>query len=91
MGRKFGNTDSRLATTNLGGFMTRSRITAHDLMDSAEVAEAFGVAMSSLSVAVSSPDVYPSLANRLPPPLRKVGRGWVWLRADIEKALEVTP
>lgn len=66
-------------------------ITGHDLMDSYEVAEAFGVTMSSLAVAMSSPEVYPTLAARLPAPLRKIGRSWVWLRADIENALEVNP
>jgi hypothetical protein len=61
-------------------------ITGHDLMDVGEVALAFGVTESSVQVALSSPDTYPSLANRLPAPLRRIGRSWVWLRADIEAA-----
>jgi predicted DNA-binding transcriptional regulator AlpA len=56
-------------------------------MDSAEVAAAFGVTPSSLSVAMSNPGIYPSLANRLPDPLRRIGRAWVWRRADIEAAI----
>lgn len=62
-------------------------ITAHDLMDSVEVAAAYNVTQSSLQVAMSAPDSYPSLANRLPAPIRKIGRSWVWRRADIEAAL----
>lgn len=65
-------------------------ITAHDLMDAAEVAAAFGVKQSSLSVAMSNPDQYPALANRLPAPLRKISGRYVWARADIEAALAVT-
>lgn len=62
-------------------------ITAHDLMDMSEVADAFGVAMPSVRVAMSRPTVYPSLAARLPAPLRLVGTSWVWLRSDVEAAL----
>lgn len=65
-------------------------ITAHDLMDIEEVAEAFGVKRSSLHVAMSRPDQYQSLANRLPPPLRRVGRTYIWLRSDIEAAVAAT-
>jgi hypothetical protein len=68
----------------------KTTITGHDLMDAVEVAEAFGVTKSSLTVAISRPDVFPALANRLPPPLRKVGHSYVWLRRDIEAALAVT-
>lgn len=66
--------------------MRRPNITGHDLMDADEVAEAFGVTRSSLHVALSNPDVFPALANRLPAPIRKVGRSYVWLRYDVEKA-----
>lgn len=62
-------------------------ITAHDLMDSHEVAAAFGVKPSSLGVAMTQPAIYPTLANRLPSPLRKIGNSYVWLRSDIEAAL----
>lgn len=62
-------------------------ITAHDLMDTNEVAAAFGVKPASLSVALSNPEIYESLARRLPPPLRKIGRAYVWSRADVEAAL----
>jgi hypothetical protein len=65
-------------------------ITAFDLMDTTEVAEAFGVTTSSLRVALNNPDVYPTLAERLPDPLRRVGQSWVWLRAEVEAALAVT-
>ena len=58
-----------------------------DLMDAQEVADAFDVTKSSLSVAMSRPDGYPALATRLPPPLRKVGNAWVWRRTDVEAAL----
>ena len=47
-------------------------ITAHDLMDAAEVAEAFGVTQSSLRVAMTS-SAYPSLSAKLPAPLRQIG------------------
>jgi predicted DNA-binding transcriptional regulator AlpA len=67
---------------------TKHRITGHDLMDTAEVADAFGVTTSSVGVAMSKPHVFPALANRLPPPLRKIGKSWVWVRADIEDALK---
>lgn len=69
--------------------MSTMTITGHDLMDSTEVAAAFGVTMSSLQTAMSNPDIYPSLAARLPTPIRKIGRSWVWRRADIEAATEV--
>lgn len=62
-------------------------IHAHDLMDVDEVAAAFGVATSSLRVALSNPDTFPALASRLPPPLRRVGRSWVWERAAVERAV----
>lgn len=65
----------------------RPAITGYDLMDTAEVAEAFGVKPSSLLVAMSQPGVFPALAGKVPEPLRKVGNSWVWLRADIEGAL----
>lgn len=65
----------------------RSPITGHDLMDTGEVADAFGVTKSSVQVAMSKPNVYPSLAARLPAPLRLVGNSWVWLRSDVEAAL----
>jgi len=55
-----------------------------DLMDAAEVAEHLGVSMSSLRVAMTSPDKFPGLAKRLPPPLRQVGGRWVWARKDVE-------
>jgi len=68
--------------------MRKTRITAHDIMDADEVAEAFGVKASSLYVAMSNPDTFPSLAARLPDPLRRVGRSWVWARADVEAAVK---
>jgi hypothetical protein len=68
--------------------MSRIRISAHDLMDGAEVAEAFGVKASSVNVALSSPHNYPSLAAQLPAPLRRVGNAWVWLRSDVEAAVK---
>lgn len=71
--------------------MRRPNITGHDLMELDEVAEAFGVASSSVRVALSQPDVFPALANRLPAPLRKVGRSFVWLRYDVEKAVALPP
>lgn len=71
--------------------MRRPNITGHDLMDADEVAEAFGVARSSLHVAMSNPDVYPTLAAVLPQPIRKVGRSFVWLRYDVEKAAALPP
>ena len=67
--------------------MRRPNITGNDLMDTAEVSEAFGVTMSSLQVALSNPEVFPALANHLPPPIRKIGRSWVWLRYDVERAV----
>jgi predicted DNA-binding transcriptional regulator AlpA len=69
---------------------THPPITAHDLMDGIEVAAAFGVSQSSLQVALSVPDAFPSLAAKLPAPIRKIGRSWVWLRSDVEAALAVT-
>ena len=68
------------------------KIQPRDLMDTAEVADAFGVAMSTINVAMNS-NGFPGLTARLPPPLRKIGRGWVWARADVEAALakEVKP
>lgn len=66
----------------------RPNITGDDLMDTDEVAEAFGVAHKSVNTAMSHPHVFPTLAVRLPAPLRKVGKGWVWLRYDIEKAVK---
>lgn len=63
------------------------RIAPDDLMDAEEVAEAFGVTRSSLSVAMSKPDTFPTLAARLPDPLRRVGNSWVWLRVDVSQAL----
>lgn len=65
----------------------RPAITAYDLMDSTEVAEHFGVAPSSVLVALSRPEVYPSLAVKLPAPIRRFGKSWVWLRADVEAAV----
>lgn len=59
-------------------------IEAHDLMDTVEVAERLGVSTSSILVALAKPDVFPSLAERLPAPFRKIGRSWVWRRSDIE-------
>ena len=56
-------------------------------MDGTEVAEAFGVSLSSIQVALSAPTAFPSLAAKLPPPIRKIGRSWVWLRTDIEASL----
>ena len=64
-------------------------ITAHDLMDAAEVAEAFGVTQSSLRVAMTS-SAYPSLSAKLPAPLRQIGGKWCWVRADVEGALVAT-
>lgn len=66
----------------------RPNITADDLMDADEVAEAFGVAKSSLQVAMSKGNTYPALRGRLPAPIRKCGGAWVWLRYDVEKAVE---
>lgn len=63
---------------------TTTRITGHDLMDMHEVADAFGVSLSSVRVAMSSPATFPSLAARLPAPLRQIGNAWVWLRSDVE-------
>lgn len=63
-------------------------ITGYDLMDGTEVADAFGVTASTMRVAMYNPDTFPSLAAVLPDPLRKIGRSWVWLRADVEAALE---
>lgn len=60
----------------------------NDLMDVHEVAEAFGVTTSSVRVAQSQPDKYPALANRMPAPVRRIGRSYVWSRADVEAALE---
>lgn len=60
-----------------------------DLMDSTEVAAALGVARASIQVALTRPHVHPTLANRLPAPLRKVGHSWVWRRTDVEAALAV--
>jgi predicted DNA-binding transcriptional regulator AlpA len=65
-----------------------STVTGHDLMDVDEVADAFGVTRSSLHVALST-DQFPSLTRRLPAPLRRIGRSWVWARADVEAALAV--
>lgn len=53
-----------------------------DLMDTAEVAAYLGVAMSSVQVALSQPDKLPAVARRLPAPMRKIGRSWVWRRSD---------
>ena len=63
----------------------------HDIMDTVEVAAAFGVAVSSVTVALSAPHRNPALARRLPAPLRKVGRSWVWRRSDVESALDQCP
>jgi predicted DNA-binding transcriptional regulator AlpA len=68
--------------------MRKTRITATDIMDADEVAEAFGVKASSLYVAMSTPDAFPSLAAKLPAPLRRVGRSWVWARTDVEAAVK---
>ena len=68
--------------------MKKTRITAHDIMDVDEVAKAFGVKPSSLYVAMSNPATFPSLAARLPDPLRRVGRSWVWARTDVEAAVK---
>jgi len=67
-----------------------TNVTATDIMDADEVAAAFGVKASSLYVAMSNPATFPSLAARLPSPLRRVGRSWVWARTDIEAALKET-
>ena len=64
-------------------------IDAHDLMDTVEVAAAFGVTVSGVQVALSRPAVNPALARKLPPPLRKIGKSWVWTRADIETAIRM--
>lgn len=64
-----------------------AKVSAYDLMDADEVAAAFGVTESSLRVALSKPDAFPTLANRLPAPLRRIGRSWVWARADVERAV----
>ena len=66
----------------------RIPITGYDLMDAQEVANAFGISRSSLNVALSSPDVYPTLAAILPAPLRMIGRSNVWLRSEIEAAIK---
>jgi len=65
-------------------------VTAYDIMDTAEVAEAFGVTVSSVGVAMSFPKRYPGLAAKLPLPLRKVGSSWVWSRDAVEAALVAT-
>jgi predicted DNA-binding transcriptional regulator AlpA len=62
-------------------------ISAHDLMDSNEVADAFRVTRSTLHVAMSRPEVLPTLTEHLPAPLRKIGSTYVWLRADVEAAV----
>ena len=67
--------------------MRRPNITGHDLMDAYEVADAFGVSRSSMHVALSNPDVYPALAEYLPQPIRTIGRSFVWLRYDVERAV----
>jgi len=67
-----------------------TQLTPNDIMDADEVAAAFGVKASSLYVAMSNPETFPSLAARLPAPLRRVGRSWVWARADVEAAVKET-
>lgn len=62
-------------------------IEPEDIMDVSEVAEAFGLSKTSIHVAITQPDKFRALADRLPPPLRKVSRAWVWRRDDIERAL----
>jgi len=62
-------------------------IEPHDIMDTAEVAERLGVAMSSIQVALAAPHRHPSLAAMLPAPFRKVGRSWVWRRTDVEAVM----
>jgi hypothetical protein len=62
-------------------------IEPHDIMDTAEVAERFGVSMSSIQVALAAPHRHPTLAARLPAPFRKIGRSWVWRRVDIESII----
>ena len=64
-------------------------IEAHDLMDTVEVAAAFGVSVSGVQVALSVPAVNPALARKLPAPIRKIGKSWVWARADVESALRM--
>jgi hypothetical protein len=68
--------------------MRRPNITGNDLMDGVEVADAFGVSVNSLHVAMSRPDVYPALSGVLPAPIRKIGKSHVWLRYDIERAVK---
>jgi hypothetical protein len=62
---------------------------AHDLMDTVEVAAAFGVSVSGVQVALSAPAVNPALARKLPAPLRKIGKSWVWRRTDVEQAIRM--
>jgi hypothetical protein len=64
-------------------------IDAHDLMDTVEVAAAFGVSVSGVQVALSAPAVNPALARKLPAPIRKIGKSWVWRRTDVERAIEM--
>jgi predicted trehalose synthase len=66
-------------------------VQAHDIMDTAEVAAALGVAVASVQVALSRPAVNPALARRLPPPLRKVGNVWVWTRESVEAVIVSDP
>lgn len=61
-----------------------------DLMSSDEVAEAFGVRRSSLTVALGRSGAYDKLAYRLPAPIRRIGRIAVWSRRDVEEALART-
>lgn len=61
-------------------------ITRRDLMDVSEVAAVFGVAASTVTVAMTAPDVSPRMARVLPPPIGKIGKSWVWARADVERA-----
>jgi hypothetical protein len=56
-------------------------------MDTVEVAAAFGATVSGVQVALSRPNVNPALARKLPTPLRKIGKSWVWRRADVEMAV----
>jgi len=65
-------------------------VTRNDIMDTREVAEAFGSTISSVGVAMAAPARYPSLAAKLPLPLGKVGSSWVWSRTDVEAALVAT-
>jgi len=68
--------------------LRRPPIQPDELMDAAEVAEALGVTLSTLRVALTRPNVAPTVALRLPEPLRKIGAAWVWRRVDVERAIQ---